>query len=114
MPSPLEDLKARAVWLRGIMQGNWSNVDVPDGAAPGFAETLVNWRQGVVEALCAVKQDTVMFGHFIVINAAAGHATGSDNVLLFKPDNASITIFETDGQRLKLIERGGEAETKVN
>lgn len=114
VPSPLADLKARTIWLRGMMQGRWSNVEIPTDATPGFAQTLINWRQGVLEAMLAVQQDSVMFGHFIVINAAAGLATGSDNVVLFKPDNASITIFETDGKRLKLVEQGGEAETKVN
>jgi len=44
-----------------------------------------------------------------------GGATGGEAVTLFSPDNCSVTIFETDGSKLRLIEKGGEAPlTKVN
>jgi len=34
-------------------------------------------------------------------------------VLAFRPDHASITVLETDGERLTLVRKGAEAATGV-
>jgi len=75
---------------------------------------LQQWRRDVVEALLGLANDTVVFTHFIAINAAVSHATQDQRVISFRPDNASITVLETDGHRLDLVERGIEAATRVN
>jgi broad specificity phosphatase PhoE len=98
IPSPTEDLMGRAQWLQGIMGKRWSNM----------GEDLLLWRQGVVEALLALKVDTVVFTHFIAINVVVGAATGDDRIVCFWPDNGSITIVEADGSRLTLMELGDE------
>jgi hypothetical protein len=38
---------------------------------------------------------------------------GDDRVLAFRPDHASITVLETDGVGLVLVEKGREAVTGV-
>ena len=73
-----------------------------------MGEDLLLWRQGVVEALLALKVDTVVFTHFIAINVVVGAATGDDRIVCFWPDNGSITIVEADGSRLTLMELGDE------
>ena len=100
---PSGDQSSRVQWLKSIMGEKWSNLD-PD---------LKVWRREVIEALCSCVADSVVFSHFIAINAAVGHATGDDHVVSFRPDNASITILETIGNNLFLIERGLEAVTEV-
>jgi broad specificity phosphatase PhoE len=105
IPSPHGlGLAQRAEWLREFMQGSWR------GAPPDLA----TWREACVAALVGQKEDVVVFSHFIAINVAAGAAEHDERVILFPPDNCSITIFETDGTRLHLRERGAEADTKVN
>jgi broad specificity phosphatase PhoE len=106
IPSPTHDLEARGKWLRAFMAGNWSN----DGTGVDF----LAWRRGVIEALTALKEDTVIFSHFIAINVAAGDALKDDRVVCFRPDNCSVTVFETKGGKLSMVEQGREAETKVN
>lgn len=106
IPSPMHDLEARGKWLRAFMAGSWTN----DGTGVDF----LAWRDGVVEALLGLKQDTVIFSHFIAINVAAGRALADDRVVCFRPDNCSVTVFDTKGGRLALVEQGREAETKVN
>ncbi len=106
IPSPMHDLEARGKWLRAFMAGNWTN----DGNAVGF----LAWRANVIESLLALKEDTVIFSHFIAINVAAGHALKDDRVVCFRPDNCSLTVFEAKGGTLAMVEKGGEAETKVN
>jgi broad specificity phosphatase PhoE len=103
IPSPMDDLGGRSAWLRTIAPRSW----------PEFPE-LMDWRRSVINALASLRQDTVIFSHYIAINVAMGEAIGDERVVCFRPDNASITIFETSGGRLKLLERGREADTKVN
>lgn len=104
IPSPTEDLSARAEWLRGVMGNKWSNLD----------QKLLDWRQGVIDAINTLETDTVVFSHFIAINVIAGVAEGNEQVVGFLPDNGSITIVETSSEGIAMIKRGDEAGTKVN
>jgi broad specificity phosphatase PhoE len=93
----------RVPWLRSFMSGSWRDADA----------NLAQWRETVIATLIATSEDSVVFSHFIAINVALGHVIGDDRVVIFAPDNCSVTIFETDGVRLKLIERGAAAVTAV-
>jgi broad specificity phosphatase PhoE len=106
VPSPMGmTLEARVAWLRDMMGGAWH--DVP--------HDLAAWRARCVATVAAIAQDTVVFSHYVAINVIAGAATSDDRVVVFSPDNCSVTVFETDGTHLKLIEKGAEAAlTKVN
>jgi broad specificity phosphatase PhoE len=109
IPSPIENLKERGEWLRAFMAGTWEA-----GVHTQGHLDLTKWRMDVAAALVEMKEDTVVFSHFVAINVAASAATNDDRVISFRPDNCSVTVFETDGSKLKLAERGREAETKVN
>ncbi len=105
IPSPSGlGLAERAEWLRGFMGGSWREA----------SRELAQWREEAIAALAAIKENTVIFSHFIAINVAAGAAEGDDRVILFRPDNCSVTIIDVDNGALRLVERGHEAETKVN
>jgi len=105
IPSPANmNLAERATWLRGFMEGSWRNA----------SRELAQWREDAIATLGAIREDTVIFSHFIAINVAAGAAENDDRVILFRPDNCSVTILDVDNGRLTLVERGREAETKVN
>lgn len=105
IPSPNMGLAERIEWLRGFMRGSWKEADA------GLAE----WREKVIVDITGIKADTVIFSHFIAINVAAGAALDDDRVVVFSPDNCSVTVFDVTGKTLSLVERGHEAEaTKVN
>ncbi len=103
IPSPVEDLAQRGVWLRGVMAGRWS--ELPD--------ELRAWRERVVAALAAIPESSVVVSHYVAINVSVGRATGDDRVLCFAPDHCSVTIVEIAEGALRLVERGGEAATRV-
>jgi len=103
IPSPVEDLAARAEWLRGIMPCRW----------PELAETLQRWREAVVEALRALSEDTIVVSHYIAINVAVGHALGDARVTCFRPDYCSCTLLDVADGRLVLIELGAQGATRV-
>ncbi len=104
IPSDLGDLGGRAAWLGSIMGRRWSSLEAP----------LQRWARGIVCCLLEQPEDTVVFSHFIAINVAVGWATGDDRVVHFRPDNASISIIDTDGWQLHLVQAGTEAATQVN
>lgn len=104
IPSPGMSLEARGPWLREVMQGRWSEQSTD----------LQSWREALVNCLLEIRADTAIFSHFVAINAAVGAAEGDDRVLLFRPDNGSITRIEVADGRLTLLERGAEANTHVN
>jgi broad specificity phosphatase PhoE len=106
IPSPKGmTLEERVAWLRSLMEGSWR--DVP--------RDLAEWRERCITTLAAIPRDTVIFSHYVAINVIAGAAMSDDRVVVFSPDNCSVTVFETDGVNLKLVEKGAEASlTKVN
>jgi broad specificity phosphatase PhoE len=97
-------LADRAVWLRAFMQGSWRSA----------SRELAQWREEAIAALASLTEDTVIFSHFIAINVAVGAGEGNDLVTVFRPDNCSVTIIDVDQGHLRVVERGREAETKVN
>jgi broad specificity phosphatase PhoE len=70
------------------------------------------WRLEIVAGLRA-RGDTAVFSHYVAINAVVSHLVGSDRVLTVRPDHASITVLETDGDSLTLVAHGREATTGV-
>ena len=95
----------RGPWLRNAFQSRWrevkGDIDYDD------------WRAAVGEALGELATNTAVFSHFVAINAALASVTGETRVLTFRPDYASITVFEVDNGKVKLVERGPEAATQV-
>ncbi len=106
IPSPKGmSLEERVVWLRQFMAGSW--LDAPP--------ELAKWRQQCVGSIAALKHDAVVFSHYVAINVLMGMAVGDDKVVVFSPENCSVTTFDNTGGKLDLIEKGSEAAlTKVN
>jgi broad specificity phosphatase PhoE len=104
IPTPAQlGLDRRADWLREVMTREWNRVDAD----------LQRWRDDMIGYLIGLKSDTAVFSHFVAINVALGAAIGDDRVVCFKPAHASITIVETKGRVISLVEPGETAETTV-
>ena len=87
------------------MAGSWQSATPP----------LAAWRDIAISALLSQREDKVIFSHYIAINVAAGFANGDDRVIVFSPDNCSVTVFDVNAGKLRLVEKGHEAAlTKVN
>lgn len=104
IPSPegvaMED---RVEWLRAAMTGTWT----------ALGNRYVEYRDSVVSALAGIDADTVVFSHFIAINAAIGAAIGDDRLVVRSLDNCSVTIVDCVTGRLQLVESGHEADTLI-
>ena len=102
--APTTDLHERARWLRGVMVGPWTALS-PD---------VLAWRQALVDCVAAFATDVTVFCHFIAINVAVGAALGDDRLIVFRPDNGSITKIAANNGKLELVALGSEAQTRVN
>ncbi len=102
-PAALNPME-RPSWLREAFQGTWGEIrgDLDYDA----------WRREIVASLLS-RGDTAVFSHYVAINAVVSHLLGEDRVLSFRPDHCSITVLETDGAGLVLVETGREAATGV-
>lgn len=110
IPPPVTDLTARTDWLRRVMAGTWEGLYKDDVSIESGVD-FRGWNKNVLATLAAMQGEAVViFSHFIALNAAYCAATGAADVVSFAPANCSLSIFETDGTSLSLIEQGEETE----
>ena len=103
IPSPTSDLAARGRWLAQAMQGRWRDLPADLGV----------WRSSLVDCLLEMREDSVLFCHFVAINVAVGAAREDDRMVHFRPDYGSVTRIAVADGRLRVIELGREATTVV-
>jgi len=94
----------RPAWLRRAFGGRWDEI-VGD-------LDYVDWTRTVAGAL-REHAGAAVFSHFVALNAAVSAATGGAEVMAFRPDHCSLTVFEVEGDRLILVEKGREAQSQV-
>ena len=97
-------LSGRKVWLQDFMRQRWSEQ----------SDDLWSWRSDIILGLRDVMQPTVIFCHFLVINAVVAEITEKTDVLQIYPANASFHELALDGEMLSLIQLGEQMETRVN
>ena len=110
IPAPPLDAQARRAWLDRGMQGTWD--ELQSSSPPGSPDYLA-WRAALLDSLAKLPDDSVIFTHFIAINAVVAAARRSANVVCFRPDHASVTLVESTGSGFNLIALGREATTGV-
>lgn len=98
------ELKDRVTWLRAAMTQTWTEL----------GQRYISYRDDMVAYLSTCATDTVVFSHFIAINAVVGSILGDDRVLIRSFDNCSITtLARSDDGRLSLVDFGAEADTLI-
>jgi len=114
VPGPPPSALSREDWLRRALHADWPElISLGKTLVAGYDTFLRGWRAGVLEAALACPHDAVIFSHFVPVNVLTGHATGSERVTCFQPDHTSITVFETEGTGIRLLERGRERINRV-
>lgn len=110
IPSPPLDNAARREWLNRGMLGTWGELQA---ASPAGSPDYLAWRGQLLDSLQSLDTDTVIYTHYIAINAVVAAAKAVDHVVFFRPDHASITVIETGRGGFELLSLGREAETGV-
>jgi broad specificity phosphatase PhoE len=94
----------RGAWLRRAFATDWALIE-------GEID-YVRWRDRVAEAVVR-NAGAAIFTHFVALNAAIAVAKGSEQVMNFQPDHASITTFEVENGVLRLVSLGRAAVTGI-
>ena len=94
----------RPAWLKQAFAGRWREI-VGD-------LDYVRWAEEVAAAL-RDHAGAAVFSHFVALNAEVAVATGREEVLAFRPDHCSRTVFEVNDGRLILAGKGREASSQV-
>lgn len=103
LPSP-RDLAQRRTWIEQVLKASWS--DLP-------AQVAV-WQADIFSALQACTTPTVVFTHFLVINAVASKITGEDTVVQCLPDNGSVHHLRIHDDDWHWASQGQMLESVVN
>ena len=103
IPAPVS-LPQRQQWLQQFMQQQWSGQD----------PVLLAWRARAQRHLLQLNQPTVVFTHFLLINAIVGVLLEQSATVCFWPANASITRIRHTGSALELVALGQAMKTVVN
>ena len=115
VPGPPASALSREEWLRRALIAEWPElIKLGQTLQDGYDTTLNSWRTGVLQAVLACPHDAVIFSHFVPVNVLTGRATRSERVACFLPDHTSVTVFETAGEDIRLVERGRELQSKVS
>jgi broad specificity phosphatase PhoE len=114
IPSPQLTGHARMRWLQRAFSATWTELErLENDRAAGYGQQLAAWRAGVLEAILACPSDTVVFSHFMPINAIVGAALRQERVVCFRPAHTAVTIVDTSERAVRLIELGREAAGDV-
>jgi broad specificity phosphatase PhoE len=104
IPSPLGVAMAdRVGWLRAAMTGTWA----------ALGPRYISYRDQVIARVAACPTDTVIFSHFVAINAVIGACLNDDRLVIRSLDNCSVTVVEIGAQGIVLVEAGHEADTLI-
>lgn len=104
IPSPTGVAMAdRVDWLRRATGGTWAQL----------GRRYTDFRDAVVATVSAMPADTVVFSHFVAINAVIGACLGDDRLVIRRLDNCSVTTVALRAGRLSLVEGGHEADTLI-
>ncbi len=105
IPSPSGvEMSSRVDWLRAAMQGTWADL----------GGEYVEFRDLVIKFVRSRETSTVIFSHFVAINAVIGALVGDDRVVIRSLDNCSITLLDRDADcNLSIEQTGHEADTLI-
>ena len=110
IPSPPLPLAERHAWLQRSRAGTWAQMKA---TAPSGSPDFLAWRDDLIASVRCLPESAVIHTHFIAINVLVNAAQGSDAVVSFRPDHASVTTIEIGEADIRLIELGREANTSV-
>ena len=93
----------RVTWLKRYMDGTW--------AAEGSEH--LPWRDRMMARLAKAEDATVVFSHFVAINAIVSALRNDAKTIVFRPGHCSVTQLVRENGLLKVKELGSESATRV-
>ena len=103
---PSDDINnsQKRAWLTEVM-----NIEIRD-----LPDSVLNWRDSIIENSLNVSYNTIVFTHFMVINALVGSLLKKNALMFFYPNYVSITKITFENKEVKSISLGDEKKTIIN
>ncbi|MEM1087283.1 MAG: histidine phosphatase family protein [Pseudomonadota bacterium] len=103
IPTPTDLQTDRVTWLKGLRGGVWAD-------APPIVQ---DWRSALLDKIQSLPDDTIVFTHFVAINAIVAELEGREETTVFRPTYCSQTVLVRYNGNLIVKSRGAEADTRV-
>ena len=104
IPSGNIDANEKKQWLTKTMKEDIKNL----------SEEVAEWRIKLLSEVFGMRNDTIIFSHFMVINALVGELAKHPNLLHFYPDYTSITKINLEDGAPKSFSIEGSKKTIIN
>ena len=103
---PSDDINnsQKRAWLTEVM-----NIEIRD-----LPDSVLNWRDSIIENSLNVSYNTIVFTHFMVINALVGSLLKKNALMFFYPNYVSITKITFENKEVKSISLGDVKKTIIN
>ncbi len=79
-----------------------------------LSEEVTTWRMNIIKEIFGMNKDTIIFSHFMVINALVGELAKHPNLLHFHPDYTSLTKIRLENGTPKSFSIEGSKKTTIN
>ena len=104
IPTPVNiPISERLDWLRSCANQSWESA----------SQMVLDWRQAILQSLGQLPDHSVVFTHFMVMNAVLGQAQGQSQIVCYQPDYCSVLTLRTGGQALQVAELGRQSESRI-
>ena len=103
---PSDDINnsQKRAWLTEVM-----NIEIRD-----LPDSVLNWRDSIIENSLNVSYNTIVFTHFMVINALVGSLLKKNALMFFYPNYVSTTKITFENKEVKSISLGDVKKTIIN
>jgi broad specificity phosphatase PhoE len=91
-------------WLKKILTMNID--DLP--------QDIAEWRNHIIKRTLNFSDNTIIFSHFMVINAVVSGLMNRPEIMYFYPDYTSITKITLQNNKAVNISLGDEKKTIIN
>lgn len=103
VPSPGIALVDRRNWLKGLFTKKVTELEPPQ----------LDWRNNIISGIQSLEKNTLIFSHFMTINAVVGWIRGNEKLVSYYPNYCSITKIEKVGNEFFIRSLGKELTTII-
>ena len=104
IPSSNIEPKNKQEWLKNILQMNKSELP----------ENIAKWKDNIISKTKEFSQDSLVFTHFMVINALLSELNSETKLLYFYPDYTSIIKISIEDGKFKNFSIEKDKKTFIN
>lgn len=93
----------RLQWLRSCADLDWVKME----------RELIQWRDQIIQRLQQIETSTVVFTHFMVLNAIMGYIENKPKVVNYQPEYCSVLNIGYADSRFVLLDLGAQAQSRI-